>query len=111
MHSVPEDYGLAERQPWLGTIPIYELVNRVPVAALSIGTGKAVEESGFRDFEVWQPQHLFRGAPFALRFGFCFISRGLHRHGMIMYLLAPSWLRFARDQPGTTGLDHATLRD
>ena len=68
MHSVPEDYGFAERQPRLGTIPIHEFVNRVAVAALSIGTGKAVEDSGFRDFEVWQPQDRFRGTSFALRF-------------------------------------------
>jgi len=49
MHSVPEDHGFAERQPRLGTIPLHEFVDRVPVPALSIGTGKAVEDSGFRD--------------------------------------------------------------
>jgi hypothetical protein len=64
MHSVPEDDGFAERQPRFGTIPFHEFVNRVPIAALSIGTGKAVEDSGFRDFEVWQPEHQFRGPPF-----------------------------------------------
>jgi hypothetical protein len=57
MHSVPEDHGFAERQPRLGTIPIHEFVNRVPVAALSIGTRKAVEDSGLRDFEVLQTEH------------------------------------------------------
>jgi hypothetical protein len=59
MHSVPKDHGFAERQPGVGTIPIPEFVDRVPVGALSIGAGKAVEDSGFRDFEVWQPQHRF----------------------------------------------------
>lgn len=48
MHSVPDNHGLAERQPRLGTIPIHELVNRVPVAALSIGAGKAIEDRRFR---------------------------------------------------------------
>jgi hypothetical protein len=43
MHSVPKDHGFAERQPGLGTIPIHEFVDRVPVAALSIGAGKAVD--------------------------------------------------------------------
>src|SRR5262249_48005661 len=66
MHSVPENYGFAERQPRLGTIPVHEFVNRVPVAALSIGTGKAVEDRGFRDFEVWQSQHRFRGTSFRI---------------------------------------------
>jgi len=31
--------------------------HRVPVAALSIGTGKAVQDSRFRDIEVRQPEH------------------------------------------------------
>jgi hypothetical protein len=60
VHSVPEDHGFAERQPRLGAIPVHEFVNRVPVPALSIGTGKAIEDSRFGDFEVWQPQHRFR---------------------------------------------------
>lgn len=38
----------------------------MPVAALGIGTGKTVEDSGFRDFEVWQPQHRFRGTSFRI---------------------------------------------
>jgi hypothetical protein len=66
MHSVPEGYSFAERQPRLGTIPIHEFVDRVPVPALGIGTGKAVEDSGFRDFKVWQPQHRFGGPSFGI---------------------------------------------
>src|ERR1035437_8412515 len=57
MHSVPDDHGFAERQPRLGTIPIHEFVNRVPVAALSVRAGEAVEDGGLRDLEVWQSQN------------------------------------------------------
>jgi hypothetical protein len=46
----------------LGAIPIHEFVNRVPVAALSIRTGKAVKDRGFRDIEVWQLQNRSCGA-------------------------------------------------
>ena len=70
MHSVPDDHRLAERQPRLGAIPLHEFVNRMPIAALGIGTGKAVEDSGFRDFEVWQPQDRFRARRFSLRLVF-----------------------------------------
>ena len=57
MHPVPKDNGFAKRQPRLGTIPLHEFVDRVAVAALSIGAEKTVEDSRFRDFEVWQPEH------------------------------------------------------
>ncbi len=66
MHSVSEDHRFAERQPWLGTVPIQEFVNRVPIPALSIGTGKAVEDSTLGNLEVWQPQHRFRGPSFGI---------------------------------------------
>ena len=97
MHSVPKDHGFAERQPGLGTIPIHEFVDRVPVAALSIGAGKAVEDSGFRDFEVWQPQHRFRGPSFCIALMICFITRGLQRHGLIMHLLTLSSVRVTNE--------------
>lgn len=57
MHSVPEDHRFDERETRLGTIPLHEFVNRVPVAALSIGTGKAVQDSRSRDIEVRQPEY------------------------------------------------------
>src|ERR1035441_4242391 len=60
MHSVPDDHGLAERQPRLGAVPLHELVNCMPIAALSIGAVKAVEDRGFRGFEVGQSQDRLR---------------------------------------------------
>ena len=38
--------------------------------------------------------------PLALRFAFCFITRGLHRHGLIMYLLTSTSVRFGRQPTG-----------
>ena len=52
MHSIPDDNCLAEGQPRLGTIPIHKFVDRVPVSALRVGAGKAVEHRGLCDFEV-----------------------------------------------------------
>jgi hypothetical protein len=42
MHSVPHDYGLAERQPWLGAVPLHEFVNSMPIAPLGIWAREAV---------------------------------------------------------------------
>jgi hypothetical protein len=56
MHSVPDDHRLAERQSRLGAVPLDEFVNSMPIAALGIGAGKAVEDRGFRGFEVGQSQ-------------------------------------------------------
>jgi hypothetical protein len=68
MHSVPEDR-FAERQARLGAVPLHEFVNRMPVTALGIGAGKAVEHRGFRGFEVGQSQDRLRTtALFATRF-------------------------------------------
>ncbi len=60
MHSISYDHGLAERQSRLGAVPLHEFVNCMPIAALSIGAGKTVEDRGFRGFEVGQSQDRFR---------------------------------------------------
>src|ERR1700687_3128442 len=70
MHSISNDHGLAERQSRLGTVPLHEFVDGMPITALSIGAGKTVEDRGFRGFEVGQSQDRF-GAPalfFPIRF-------------------------------------------
>lgn len=55
-HSVSKEHSFAERQSWLGTIPIPELINCVPVAALSIGAGETVDDTGFRDLRSLPPK-------------------------------------------------------
>jgi hypothetical protein len=37
MASIPKHHNVIERQPWLGAVPIYELVDGVPIATLRIG--------------------------------------------------------------------------
>src|SRR5215831_2849035 len=76
VHSVPDDHALAEGQSRLGTIPLHEFVNRIPIAALSIRAGKAVESRRFCGFEVGQPLNRCRGT-FPFRRGFLFMTRGL----------------------------------
>ena len=69
MHSVPEDHRFAERQARLGAVPLHEFVNCMAIAALGIGARKAVEDRGFRGFEVGQSQDRLRTtALFATRF-------------------------------------------
>jgi hypothetical protein len=58
----------------------------MPVAALSIGARKAVDDRGFRDFEVWQPQYRFRGASFSIALLFFLHHPWPPRHGLIMHL-------------------------
>ena len=53
------DYCFAERQSWFRAVPVHELVNGVEIAALSVRAGKAAENSGLRDFKVWQSQDRF----------------------------------------------------
>jgi hypothetical protein len=112
MHSVPKDHSFAERQPGLRTIPIYEFVDRVPVPALSIGTGKAVEDSGLRDFEVRQPQHGFGGPSFGVTLRFL-----LHHpwppsprvdHVPSDINLGPVWASTDRNL-GSIAMDHQAL--
>ena len=69
MHPVADDYSLAERQSRLRAVPLHEFVDGMAIAALSVRAGKAVEDGGLRDFEVWQSQDRFGGRPVALRFG------------------------------------------
>ena len=38
MQSVPDDHRFAERQSWLGAVPLHEFVYGMPIAALGIGT-------------------------------------------------------------------------
>lgn len=84
MHPVAEDYSLAERQSWLRAVPVYEFVNGMAIAALSVRAGEAVEDSGLRDLEVWQSTNGFSDAALSLRLGFRFITCGLQRHRFIL---------------------------
>ena len=52
--SVAQYHGAVEGQARLGAVPLDEFVNSMPIAALGIGAGKAVEDRGFRGFEVGQ---------------------------------------------------------
>jgi hypothetical protein len=36
--AIPKNHNAIERQPWLGTVPVHELVDRVPVPTLRLGT-------------------------------------------------------------------------
>jgi hypothetical protein len=47
---------LLERQSRFGTVPIHEFVSRMPVAALSVGARKTVENRGLCGLKVRQPQ-------------------------------------------------------
>jgi hypothetical protein len=42
VHPVADDYSLAERQPWLGALPVHRFVNRMAIAALSIRARQAI---------------------------------------------------------------------
>jgi hypothetical protein len=53
MYAIADNHSLAERQPWLGAVPVHEFVNGVAVTALGIRAGKAVENGGLRDFKIW----------------------------------------------------------
>jgi hypothetical protein len=49
---VAQDHGFAERQSRLGAVPLHEFINSVPIAALGVWAGEAVEDGGFGSFEV-----------------------------------------------------------
>jgi hypothetical protein len=66
MHSVPNDHGFAERQSRLGAVSLHEFVDCVPVAVLSVGAGKTIENRGFRYFGVGQSQDRFPGIALSL---------------------------------------------
>jgi hypothetical protein len=53
MHPIANDDRLAEGQPWLGTVPVYEFVYGVAIAALRIWARQTIENGGFRNFKVW----------------------------------------------------------
>src|SRR5215470_760853 len=63
MHPIANDDRLTEGQPRLGTVPVYEFVDGVAIAPLCIWARQTVENRGFRDLKVWQPQNRF-GGPF-----------------------------------------------
>jgi len=68
MHPVPDNHGLAERQPRFRAVPIHEFVDRMPVTALSIGTREAVEDDRLCDLEIRQSQDRLGSEEFALAF-------------------------------------------
>src|SRR5260370_31881329 len=59
VHSVTDDYSLAERQSRLRAVPVNEFINGMAIAALSVRAGETVENGGFGDFEIWQSQNRF----------------------------------------------------
>ena len=40
MHALENNHSLAERQPWVGAVPVHEFVNGVAIPALGIGAGE-----------------------------------------------------------------------
>jgi hypothetical protein len=52
VHPIADDNRLAEGQPRLGTIPIYELVDGMAIAPLRIWARQTVENRGLRNFKV-----------------------------------------------------------
>ena len=47
MNSIAEHNGSAEREPRLRTVPLHEFFNGVPVTALRVCRGQAVQNGGF----------------------------------------------------------------
>jgi len=66
VHAISKDNGLTEREPRLRAVPFDELLDRVPVASLSIDRTEAVQHRRLCLVQVRQPQDRFRYAP--LRF-------------------------------------------
>jgi hypothetical protein len=60
MHSVPEDDRFAERQARLGTVPLNEFVNCMPLTALGIGEERLLSTADFAGFKVGQSQDRLR---------------------------------------------------
>ena len=72
------------------------------IAPLRIGAGKAVDDRGLRNIEIWQSQDRFGMGTLYFAMGLCLHDRGLQRHGS-HYMAA---VRVARDTveaaaPGT----------
>ncbi len=63
VYAIPEDNGLTEREPRLRAVPFDELLDRVPVASLSIDRTEGVQHRRLRLVQVTQPQNRFRYAP------------------------------------------------
>jgi hypothetical protein len=60
VHTISQNDSLAKRQARLRAVPIDELVDGVPVAALCIGGRQAVDDGRLRMFEVGQSQYGLR---------------------------------------------------
>ena len=62
--AVPKYHGLVEGETRLRAIPVNELVDGVPVAALGIWASQAIENGGFRVVQIGQPKDCLRCRPF-----------------------------------------------
>ena len=54
MHPVPDDHRFAKRQSQLRTVPVYEFINGMAIAALSVGARQVLRTEDFapRNLEV-----------------------------------------------------------
>jgi hypothetical protein len=66
VYAIPENNGLAEREPRLRAVPFNEFFDRVSVASLSVDRTEAVQNRRFRLVQVRQAQDCFGNAPFPL---------------------------------------------
>lgn len=60
VNAIPENDRPAEGEPGLRAVPVHELVNCVPVAALGVNRTEAVQNRRFRLVQVRQPKNRFR---------------------------------------------------
>jgi hypothetical protein len=59
MHPITNNDSLAERQAWLGAVPVHKFINGVAIAALSVRARQAIENRGLRHLKIWQSQDRF----------------------------------------------------
>jgi hypothetical protein len=50
--SIPKHHNAIECQPWLGTVPVHKLVDRVPIPSLRLGAAQAVQNCCSGVFEI-----------------------------------------------------------
>jgi hypothetical protein len=55
VHPIADDDRLANGQPGLRTVPIYEFVEGVAIAPLRIWTRQTIDNRGLRNFKVRPP--------------------------------------------------------